>query len=77
MTPTGKATNLFGGASIHAQSQLKIPKEAVFASEEAEALLVESDCPQRKTTLQVHRSLWMFSNETYENNQKKKTNGFE
>jgi len=40
-----------GGQSTPAgKQQLKIPQEAVFASEEAEALPAESDCPQRKAT---------------------------
>ncbi|HLR40316.1 MAG TPA: hypothetical protein VK091_01485 [Virgibacillus sp.] len=47
----GKATRLFGGmSSAQSQSQLKIPQEVVFASEEAEALPAESDCPERKST---------------------------
>ncbi len=32
------------------KQQLKIPQEAVFASEEAEALSAESDCPKWKST---------------------------
>jgi len=40
---------VFDGTSS-AQSQLKIPEEVVFASEEAEALPAESDCPERKST---------------------------
>ncbi|WP_010651839.1 hypothetical protein [Oceanobacillus massiliensis] len=31
------------------KQQLKIPQEAGFASEEAEALPAESDCPERKS----------------------------
>jgi len=46
-TPPGKATRLFGGtSSAQSQSQLKLPPEMIFASEEAEALPAESDCPE-------------------------------
>ncbi|WP_081498486.1 hypothetical protein [Oceanobacillus massiliensis] len=31
------------------KQQVKIPQEAGFASEEAEALPAESDCPERKS----------------------------
>src|SRR5699024_6936376 len=50
----GKATSFFVGrvstmvfdrtSSAQSQSQLKIPQEAVFASEEAEALPAEIEC---------------------------------
>src|SRR5699024_7001939 len=35
---------------LREKQQLKIPQEAVFASEEAEALPAESDCPEWKLT---------------------------
>jgi len=37
-------------SSAQSQSQLKISEEVVFASEEAEALPAESDCPEQKST---------------------------
>jgi len=56
-TPAGKATaedpagqgKLLRDTS-HAEKVFSFFKEAVFASEEAEALPAESDCPQRKST---------------------------
>jgi len=35
---------------LREKQQLKIPQEAVFASEEAEAVPAESDFPERKST---------------------------
>ncbi|ALX48494.1 hypothetical protein AOX59_07660 [Lentibacillus amyloliquefaciens] len=40
-----------GSRLLRENGQLKIPQEAVFASEEAEALPAESDCPQRISIL--------------------------
>jgi len=45
---------------LREKQQLKIPQEVVFASEEAEALPAESDCPERKSTLLLCRSLWIL-----------------
>jgi len=39
-----------GSRLLREKQQLKIPQIAVFASEEAEALPAESDCPQREST---------------------------
>jgi len=39
-----------GSRLLREKQQLKIPQEAFFASEEAEALPAESDCPERKAT---------------------------
>ncbi|WP_010651822.1 hypothetical protein [Oceanobacillus massiliensis] len=44
------------------KQQLKIPQEAVFASEEAEALPAESDCPERKSAVAV-TSLFLSNTE--------------
>ncbi|WP_245745472.1 hypothetical protein [Lentibacillus persicus] len=55
-----------GGQSTPAGKQrLKIPQEAVFASEEAEALPAESDCPQRKSMLSLPRSLHQLRTREY------------
>jgi len=41
-----------GSRLLREKQRLKIPQEVAFASEEAEALPAESDCPQRKSTSQ-------------------------
>src|SRR5699024_8619540 len=62
-TPPGKATRLFGGtSSAQSQSQLKLPPEMIFASEEAEALSGERECTERISTC------CYFAEQTYDEN---------
>jgi len=65
LTPVGKAFRerrlstprpVATSALVHPVRR-KTPQEAVFASEEAEAVPTESNDPQRKTTQRIRRSL--------------------
>jgi hypothetical protein len=49
-----------GSRLLREEQQLKIPQEAIFASEEAEALPAESDCPKRKSPLLHFRSIYQL-----------------
>jgi len=42
---------------LREKQQLKIPQEAIFASEEAEALPAESDCPAAEINVLLRRKL--------------------
>ncbi len=45
-----------GSRLLREKQQLKIPPEAGFASEEAEVLPAESDCPERKSIYKEQQS---------------------
>ncbi|ALX50284.1 hypothetical protein [Lentibacillus amyloliquefaciens] len=48
-----------GSRLLRENGQLRSEQEAVFASEEAEALPAESDCPERKSIL-LRSCSWIF-----------------